>query len=52
MTVAGDVYKRQASSRETCIDRMYFDAEGHIVPVRMTRKGVEARPIPAAGKAR
>ena len=41
-----------ASSRETCIDRMYFDAEGHIVPVRMTRKGVEARPIPAAGKAR
>ena len=22
-----------ASSRETCIDRMYFDAEGHIVPV-------------------
>ena len=41
-----------ASSRETCIDRMYFDAEGHIVPVRMTREGVEARPIPAAGKAR
>ena len=39
-------------SRETCIDRMYFDAEGHIVPVRMTREGVEARPIPAAGKAR
>jgi hypothetical protein len=31
---------------------MYFDAEGHIVPVRMTREGVEARPIPAAGKAR
>lgn len=41
-----------ASSRETCIDRMYFDAEGHIVPVRMTREGVEARPIPAASKAR
>ena len=31
--------------RVTCIDRMEFDNEGHIKPVKMTREGVEARPI-------
>lgn len=31
--------------RATCIDRMTFDANGHILPVRMTFDGVEARTI-------
>ncbi|MBZ5859546.1 glycoside hydrolase family 43 protein [Flavihumibacter profundi] len=31
--------------RETCIDRMYFDADGLILPIRMTREGVPARPL-------
>lgn len=31
--------------RETCIDRMYFDASGMIKPVKITREGVEARPL-------
>ncbi len=31
--------------RVTCIDRMKFDNEGQIKPVKMTREGVEARPI-------
>jgi beta-xylosidase len=29
--------------RVTCIDRMYFDEEGNILPVKMTHEGVEAR---------
>ena len=31
--------------RETCIDRMYFDSEGFIKPVKITFEGVEARPL-------
>lgn len=31
--------------RVTCIDKMEFDDEGHIKPVKMTREGVAARPI-------
>ena len=31
-----------ANSRETCIDRLYFDKDGHIVPVKMTNEGVKA----------
>jgi beta-xylosidase len=31
--------------RVTCIDRMYFDEEGGIVPVVITREGVPARPV-------
>ncbi|WP_319481835.1 glycoside hydrolase family 43 protein [uncultured Draconibacterium sp.] len=31
--------------RETCIDRMYFDDEGFIKPVKITFEGVKARPI-------
>jgi beta-xylosidase len=31
--------------RETCIDRMYFDENGAIKPVKITVKGVEARVI-------
>lgn len=32
--------------RETCIDRMYFDEQGAIKPVKITMKGVDARTIP------
>ena len=31
--------------RETCIDRMYFDENGLIKPVKITFEGPEARPI-------
>jgi len=31
--------------RVTCIDRMEFDAEGHIKPVQMTNTSVSARPL-------
>lgn len=31
--------------RETCIDRMYFDANGTIKPVKITAAGVEARAL-------
>ena len=33
------------NSRETCIDRLYFNADGTIRPVVMTREGVKARPL-------
>lgn len=33
------------NSRETSIDRMYFDENGHIKPVKITNKGVESRPL-------
>jgi len=29
--------------RVVCIDKMYFDADGHIKPVKITNEGVEAR---------
>jgi beta-xylosidase len=31
--------------RETCIDRMYFDKNGLILPVKITKEGVDARSI-------
>ena len=31
--------------RETCIDRMYFDENGWIKPVKITFEGVNARPL-------
>jgi beta-xylosidase len=31
--------------RETCIDRMYFDKDGLILPVKITKEGVEARRV-------
>ena len=34
------------SHRETCIDRLYFDKDGKILPVKMTFRGVKARPLP------
>lgn len=33
------------NSRETCIDEMHFDENGHIKPVVITREGVDAHPI-------
>jgi len=35
--------------RVTCIDRMYFDSEGQILPINMTFEGVEARTLVKAG---
>lgn len=32
--------------RETCIDRMYFNEQGAIKPVKITVKGVDARTLP------
>lgn len=32
--------EKAANSRETCIDSMYFDKDGHIKPVKITREGV------------
>jgi len=34
-----------ANHRVTCIDRMQFDAEGKILPVKITVEGVEKRPL-------
>lgn len=34
-----------ANSRETCIDKMEFDENGHIRPVQITNSGVEAVPL-------
>lgn len=34
-----------ANSRETCIDRMYFDENGYIKPVKMTFEGVLPSPF-------
>ena len=37
-------------SRATCIDRLYFDKDGKIVPVKMTFTGVKAVKKPKAAK--
>jgi len=34
-----------ANDRVVCIDRMYFDKDGNILPVKITKEGVEARPL-------
>ncbi len=45
------IYHRRPNSetsgnaRMTCIERMYFDKDGHILPVKITNEGVEARVI-------
>ena len=33
------------NSRVTCIDRMEFDADGSIKPIRITHEGIPARPL-------
>lgn len=35
----------KGNHRETCIDRMYFDIDGFIQPVKMTLEGVSKRTI-------
>jgi len=35
------------NSRMTCIDKMEFDKDGYILPVKMTMDGVKARPFKA-----
>lgn len=35
----------KANHRVTCIDKMEFDKDGHILPVKITFEGVEARKI-------
>ena len=37
--------EKAGNSRVTCIDRLYFDEDGLIKPVKMTFEGVEASPI-------
>lgn len=37
-------------SRETCIDRLYFDKQGNIVPVKMTFEGVKKVKTPKTNK--
>jgi beta-xylosidase len=37
--------ERDGNSRVTCIDRMEFDADGFIQPIRITHEGVPARPL-------
>lgn len=36
---------KDGNHRVTCIDRLEFDSEGRILPVKMTVEGVEARPL-------
>ena len=36
--------------RETCIDRLYFDKQGNIVPVKMTFEGVKKVKAPKTNK--
>jgi hypothetical protein len=31
--------------REVCIDRMYFDKDGNILPVKITKEGVDTHPL-------
>ncbi|HWA82277.1 MAG TPA: glycoside hydrolase family 43 protein [Fimbriimonadaceae bacterium] len=38
----GDTHR---DHRVACIDRMYFDENGDILPVKITEEGVEARPV-------
>ncbi|WP_455584834.1 glycoside hydrolase family 43 protein [Bacteroides sp.] len=37
--------EEDANSRVTCIDRMYFDKNGYIQPVKITFEGVKASPL-------
>ncbi|HEY5407319.1 MAG TPA: glycoside hydrolase family 43 protein [Ginsengibacter sp.] len=37
------LHDTNGNHREVCIDRMYFDKEGKILPVKITKEGVEKR---------
>lgn len=39
------VPNRGTHHRVVCIDKMFFDADGKILPVKMTEQGVEPRPL-------
>ena len=39
--------EKDANHRVTCIDRMYFDENGFIKPIKITNEGVERRPLDA-----
>ncbi len=39
------LHTTNGNHRETCIDRMYFDSNGFIMPVNITNEGVEKRRI-------
>ena len=39
---------KDGNNRVTCIDRMYFDKDGKILPIKMTFTGVE--PVKASNK--
>lgn len=38
--------KTHANERVTCIDRLYFDENDNIIPIKITNEGVPARPAP------
>lgn len=37
--------EKDGNSRETCIDKLQFSADGHILPVKMTFEGVKRRKL-------
>ena len=37
--------EKKANSRQTCIEKMYFDKDGMILPVKITTEGVEAKKL-------
>jgi hypothetical protein len=37
------VGETDGNHRVTCIDHMYFDDAGHILPIEITKEGVERR---------
>lgn len=37
--------EKDGNSRETCIDKLSFDDQGHIMPVKITREGVQKQKI-------
>jgi len=39
------LHETDGNHRETCIDRMYFDEDGFIKPVKITFEGVSKRPL-------
>lgn len=40
----------EANHRVTCIERMYFDSKGNIIPVKITQEGVTAQPLKGKNK--
>lgn len=40
---------KDGNHRETCIERMYFDEKGFIIPVKITNEGVESAVIASSG---